>query len=64
MTLLFIFKVAHLYRKSLRVLLSWTVDRDIFNEQASEIRGRLDSNRGVSSAAASRLLKVRRSFEL
>ena len=52
-------KAAHLYRQSLRVMLSWAVDRDIFNESASEIRARFDANRGASPAAASRLLQVR-----
>jgi NADH dehydrogenase (ubiquinone) 1 beta subcomplex subunit 9 len=50
-------KVAHLYRHSLRVLLSWAVDRDIFNEAATELRARFDAQRGVSASAASRLLK-------
>jgi hypothetical protein len=52
-------QAAHLYRQSLRVMLSWAVDRDIFNESASEIRARFDANRGVSPAAAARLLQVR-----
>jgi hypothetical protein len=56
-------KVAHLYRHSLRVLLSWAVDRDIFNEAATELRARFDAQRGVSAAAASRLLKVRRELK-
>jgi NADH dehydrogenase (ubiquinone) 1 beta subcomplex subunit 9 len=51
-------KVAHLYRSSLRCLLSWAVDRDLFNEAAAELRGRFDANRGCSLAAASRLLQV------
>jgi NADH dehydrogenase (ubiquinone) 1 beta subcomplex subunit 9 len=46
-----------LYRKSLRTLLSWAIDRDIFNEEATKLRSRFDHNRGVSAAAASRLLK-------
>jgi hypothetical protein len=37
---------------------SWAVDRDIFNEQATQIRARFDANRNVNPAAASRLLKV------
>jgi hypothetical protein len=52
-------KAAHLYRQSLRVMLSWAVDRDIFNEKATEIRARFDATRGASPAAASRLLQVR-----
>jgi NADH dehydrogenase (ubiquinone) 1 beta subcomplex subunit 9 len=45
-----------LYRKSLRTLLSWAVDRDVFNEQATTLRQRFDQHRGVSSAAVQRLL--------
>jgi NADH dehydrogenase (ubiquinone) 1 beta subcomplex subunit 9 len=51
------FKVARLYRHSLRTLLSWAVDRDIFNEEATKLRHRFDASRGVSAAAATRLLK-------
>jgi hypothetical protein len=51
--------VAHLYRHSLRCLLSWTIDRDIFNEAATELRSRFDANRGASLAASARLLQVR-----
>jgi hypothetical protein len=53
------FQAAYLYRKSLKTCLSWAVDRDIFNDKATEIRSRFDANRGVSTAAAVRLLKVR-----
>jgi hypothetical protein len=53
-------KVAHLYRHSLRCLLSWTIDRDIFNEAATELRSRFDANRGASLAASARLLQVRK----
>jgi NADH dehydrogenase (ubiquinone) 1 beta subcomplex subunit 9 len=49
--------VAHLYRHSLRCLLSWCIDRDLFNAEATKIRQRFDSYRGVSAAAANRLLK-------
>ena len=46
-----------MYRHSLKTLLSWAVDRDVFNEAATRIRQRFDSNRGQNAAAASRLLK-------
>ena len=49
-------QVATLYRHSLRQLLSWTVDRDLFNEEATKLRARFDANRGVNPAAAARLL--------
>jgi hypothetical protein len=55
-------KVARLYRHSLKTLLSWAVDRDIFNEKATELRARFDANRGVSASAAARLLRVRLIF--
>lgn len=51
-------QVARLYRDSLKTLLSWVVDRDIFNEKATELRARFDANRGVNPSAASRLLRV------
>ena len=54
-----ILQVARLYRNSLKTLLSWAVDRDIFNEKATELRARFDSSRGVSPSAAARLLRVR-----
>jgi len=50
-------KVAYLYRNSLRALLGWAIDRDVFNEAASQLRARFDANRGVSRAAAARLLR-------
>jgi NADH dehydrogenase (ubiquinone) 1 beta subcomplex subunit 9 len=49
--------VSRLYRHSLRTLLSWAVDRDIFNEEATKLRARFDASRGASAAAASRLLR-------
>lgn len=51
-------QVAFLYRKSLKTLLSWAVDRDIFNEKATELRARFDANRGVDSHKAAKLLRV------
>ncbi len=50
-------QVARLYRQSLRLLLSWCIDREIFNQEASSIRSQFDSNRNVSLAAAQRLLR-------
>jgi len=50
-------KAARLYRKSLKCLLSWCIDREIFNEEAMQIRAQFDANRGVSQAAAERLLR-------
>lgn len=33
------------------------MDRDIFNEEATKLRGRFDANRGANPAAAARLLQ-------
>ena len=52
-------QVARLYRKSLKTLSSWVIDRDIFLEEATNLRSRFDSERGCSNAKAVRLLKVR-----
>ena len=51
--------MARLYRKSLKVLSSWVIDRDIFLEEADKLRSRFDMERGCSNAKAVRLLKVR-----
>ena len=53
-------QVARLYRKSLKTLSSWVIDRDIFLEEATKLRNRFDEERGCSNAKAVRLLKVRR----
>ena len=43
-------------------MLSWAVDRETFNEEASKIRAQFDANRGASPAAAARLLQVRSDY--
>jgi hypothetical protein len=53
-----IIQVARLYRKSLKTLCSWVIDREIFLEEATKLRARFDAERGVSNAKAIRLLKV------
>eukprot|EP00804_Cyclotella_cryptica_P008551 CCRYP_007538-RA/>CCRYP_007538-RA protein AED:0.23 eAED:0.23 QI:87/1/1/1/1/1/3/80/154 len=50
-------EVARLYRKALKTLSSWTIDREIFIEEATNLRARFDAERGVSNAKAIRLLK-------
>lgn len=50
-------QVARLYRHSLKLLLNWCIDREIFNQEALSIRSQFDSNRNVSPAAAQRLLR-------
>ena len=52
-------KAAHLYRKSLKTLASWAIDREIFIDEAEKLRARFDAERGCSAAKAVRLLKVR-----
>lgn len=52
-------KAARLYRKSLKVLSSWAIDREIFLTEAELLRARFDAERGCSAAKATRLLKVR-----
>ncbi|KAG7347794.1 hypothetical protein IV203_016499 [Nitzschia inconspicua] len=50
-------QVARLYRKSLKVLSSWAIDRDIFNDEATKIRARFDQARGCKPEKAIRLLR-------
>lgn len=52
-------QVARLYRKSLKTLSSWVIDRELFLEEATTLRSRFDAERGCSNAKAVRLLKVR-----
>ena len=49
--------MARLYRKSLKVLSSWSVDREVFLNQAEQLRDRFQANRNCSSAMALRLLR-------
>ena len=51
-------QVARLYRKSLKVLSSWAIDRDIINEEATKIRARFDAERGCKPEKALRLMRV------
>mmetsp|Transcript_31840 Transcript_31840/g.76040 ORF Transcript_31840/g.76040 Transcript_31840/m.76040 type:complete len:155 (+) Transcript_31840:97-561(+) len=50
-------QVARLYRKALKTLCSWTIDREIFIDEAIALRSRFDAERGCSNAKAVRLLK-------
>jgi hypothetical protein len=52
-------QVARIYRKSLKLLASWAIDRDIVNEEATKIRARFDQERGCKPEKAARLLRVR-----
>jgi len=49
--------VARLYRHSLKTLSSWTIDRHVFNAEATKLRAEFDAQRGVNMAAAARLLQ-------
>mmetsp|Transcript_2056 Transcript_2056/g.4661 ORF Transcript_2056/g.4661 Transcript_2056/m.4661 type:complete len:83 (+) Transcript_2056:67-315(+) len=51
-------QVTRLYRNSLKVLNSWAIDRDIFNEEATKLRARFDESRGCNPGKALRLLRV------
>ena len=50
--------MARLYRKGLKTLSSWVIDRNIFLDEATTLRGRFDANRGCSNAKADRLIRV------
>ena len=51
-------QTARLYRKALKTLSSWVIDRNIFLDEATELRARFDANRGCDAAKAVRLLRV------
>jgi hypothetical protein len=46
-----------LYRKSLKLLASWAVDREIFLDEAEKLRARFDAGKDANEAKATRLLK-------
>lgn len=50
-------KVTRLYRKSLKNLLSWTAHREVWREDACELREMFDENKSVDIAAANKLLE-------
>jgi len=50
-------EVQRLYRKSLKVLGSWCIDRTVFLDEADNLRARFDDGKHVSEAAAQRMLK-------
>merc|ERR1719264_2512026 len=53
-------EVARLYRKSLKMLSSWVIDRGIFCDKAAELRARFDAERGCDRAKGVRLLREAR----
>lgn len=51
-------KVTRLYRKSLKHLLSWSIYRAIWRQEALELRGRFDETKHIKDVAkAARLLE-------
>lgn len=40
-------RVTRLYRRSLKDLLSWAIDRPLWREKALELRDRFDANKGI-----------------
>jgi len=48
--------VARLYRHSLKTLNDWAINRDVFIEEATKLRGRFDSSRGLTGDQAHQLL--------
>eukprot|EP00591_Stephanopyxis_turris_P003245 CAMPEP_0195510614 /NCGR_PEP_ID=MMETSP0794_2-20130614/3209_1 /TAXON_ID=515487 /ORGANISM="Stephanopyxis turris, Strain CCMP 815" /LENGTH=152 /DNA_ID=CAMNT_0040638067 /DNA_START=53 /DNA_END=511 /DNA_ORIENTATION=+ len=49
--------VVRLYRHCLKAVVSWGVDRDIVNEEATRIRGLFDENRQASGPESTRLIR-------
>lgn len=54
-------RVCRLYRHSLRNLLSWTIDRDVFNLHSRQLRDRFRAN--ASEKDPSRVMKLLREGE-
>ena len=50
-------QACRLYRKALKTLSSWAIDREIFLDEATKLRARFDESRGCSPAQATHLLK-------
>ena len=50
-------KVVRLYRHCLKAVVSWAVDRDLLNAEASRIRGLFEQNRDTNAADAARLIR-------
>ena len=50
-------QVARLYRKGLRILGSWAVDRQVFLNEADKLRAEFEANRSANPALCVRLFK-------
>eukprot|EP00741_Cyanophora_paradoxa_P015633 tig00020903_g15090.t1 len=51
-------RVFRLYRDSLRQLLNWTVDRELFFEEAAKVRSMFEKNRHLRGAAIEQALRM------
>ncbi|OQR80735.1 hypothetical protein ACHHYP_17265 [Achlya hypogyna] len=49
-------QVTRLYKRSLKLLDSWAIDRRLWNEEATLIRAQFDANKNASAAVAERLI--------
>ncbi|OQR96910.1 hypothetical protein THRCLA_21974 [Thraustotheca clavata] len=50
-------QVTRLYKRSLKLLDSWVIDRRLWNEEATLIRAQFNANMHVSQTAAERLIR-------
>ncbi len=50
-------KVTRLYRKHLKNMLSWTVERDVWRQDACELRGIFDEHKNTDMGTAVKLLE-------
>mmetsp|Transcript_8883 Transcript_8883/g.14433 ORF Transcript_8883/g.14433 Transcript_8883/m.14433 type:complete len:155 (-) Transcript_8883:1315-1779(-) len=51
-------RVTRLYRNSLKLLMSWAIDRDVFREEGLKLRARFEANRGLSLGEGEGALKL------
>eukprot|EP00898_Chlorokybus_atmophyticus_P006839 jgi/Chlat1/7156/Chrsp57S06824 len=50
-------RVMHLYRRALKLVTDWGVERDVFYVEHANVRRQFEANRNVSYAEALRLLE-------
>jgi NADH dehydrogenase (ubiquinone) 1 beta subcomplex subunit 9 len=50
-------QVTRLYKKSLKLLDSWVIDRRLWNEEATKIRASFDANKAAPAGMGMRLLR-------
>ncbi|EQC38183.1 hypothetical protein SDRG_04612 [Saprolegnia diclina VS20] len=50
-------QVTRLYKRSLKLLDSWAIDRRLWNDEATKIRAQFDANKFASAAVAERLIR-------